>query len=699
MTIDRRALVGRHDVVLSAPDATLPLTVGNGDFACTVDITGMQTFTEFHDPRAAFLRPATNTCTQTTWGWHEMPNPNGYTMADATTLYDTTRGPVPYPDKFDMMAALGLGTVDPEMAAGNWLAENPHRLDLGRVGLLLRAHPDAAPETDPAQLGDVRQHLDLWAGTIRSAFTYAGERVNVTTAAHPERAEVAFRIRSRLLADGRATVALRFPYASDHFMFTTDWNAPERHTTAVTALPHGARIERTLDATTYGVTAAWNAGTQAAGDATEPHVVTIVADGDVLELVVAYDVGAPGDMSATVDETFAAAAAWWDAFWMSGAAVDFAGSTDPRAHELERRVVLSQYLTAVHCAGAMPPQETGLAANSWQGKFHLEMHWWHGAHFVPWGRGHLLERSLGWYQRTLPVAQAIAAAQGYTGARWPKQVGPDGRESPGDTGPFLVWQQPHPLYFAELLYRAAPTGDTVERYAEIVEQSAAFMASFAHERDGQFHLVPPLLPAQECYDRRAAADPTFELAYWWWGLEIAQRWHERQECDRNPQWTDVQARLARPHVEDGRYTAIAVEPFLTRQDHPSHLAALGVVPATPLVDAEVMRATLHNVLADWEWDSAWGWDFPVMAMTATRLGDADTAVAALLHDAPKNTYAANGHTPQRGNRLPVYLPSNGGLLAAVSLMVGGWDGAPRATPGIPADGAWVVAHEGFLPWP
>ena len=259
MTIDRRALVRRHDVVLTAPEATLPLTVGNGDFACTVDITGMQTFTEFHDPRAAFLRPATNTCTQTTWGWHEMPNPEGYTMAGATTVYDTPRGPVAYPDRFDMMAALGVGNVDPEMAAGNWLAENPHRLDLGRVGLALRPHAAAEPDTDPAVLADVHQHLDLWTGTIHSRFTYAGETVEVTTAAHPDRAEVAFRIRSRLLLDGRATVALRYPYASDNFFLTTDWNTPERHTTTVSPRPRGARIMRILDAATYGVTAAWNA--------------------------------------------------------------------------------------------------------------------------------------------------------------------------------------------------------------------------------------------------------------------------------------------------------------------------------------------------------------------------------------------------------------------------------------------------------
>ncbi len=37
--------------------------------------------------------------------------------------------------------------------------------------------------------------------------------------------------------------------------------------------------------------------------------------------------------------------------------------------------------------------------------------------------------------------------------------------------------------------------------------------------------------------------------------------------------------------------------------------------------------------------------------------------------------------------------------AAVALMVAGWDGAPRATPGFPADGRWVIRSEGLKPLP
>src|ERR1041385_8605625 len=44
--IDRHALVTRHDPVLHQFDAANPLSVGNGQFAFTVDATGLQTFAD-----------------------------------------------------------------------------------------------------------------------------------------------------------------------------------------------------------------------------------------------------------------------------------------------------------------------------------------------------------------------------------------------------------------------------------------------------------------------------------------------------------------------------------------------------------------------------------------------------------------------------------------------------------------------------
>ena len=66
----------------------------------------------------------------------------------------------------------------------------------------------------------------------------------------------------------------------------------------------------------------------------------------------------------------------------------------------------------------------------------------------------------------------------------------------------------------------------------------------------------------------------------------------------------------------------------------------------------------------------------------------------------KNNYLPNGHNFQIPGTLPLYLPGNGGLLYAVAMMAGGWDGAPkRHAPGFPDDGRWTVQCEGFEPAP
>jgi hypothetical protein len=324
------------------------------------------------------------------------------------------------------------------------------------------------------------------------------------------------------------------------------------------------------------------------------------------------------------------------------------------------------------------------------------MHWWHAAHFAAWDRSELLLPALRWYASILEPARQTAKAQGFDGVRWPKQVGPDGRESPSPISTFLIWQQPHPIHLAELAYRAEPSRDLLEEFAEIVFESAEFMAGFAHPTARGYELGPPLVPAQESYEstRTTASNPTFELAYWQWALRVANTWRERLGLPSRKKWAEVADGMVRPTVVDGVYAAIGVEPYTIRTDHPSMLCALGVLPRTDLIDPAVMRATLASVLADWDWDSTWGWDYPVMAMTAARLEDPETAVDALLLDAAKNLVLPNGHNRQTES-LPLYLPGNGGLLAAVALMAAGWDSGPdRDAPGFPPH--WTVNWEGLV---
>ena len=53
-----------------------------------------------------------------------------------------------------------------------------------------------------------------------------------------------------------------------------------------------------------------------------------------------------------------------------------------------------------------------------------EMKMWHTAHFALWGRPHLLGHTNLWYIAALQNATWYAGVQGYQGARWGKESGP-----------------------------------------------------------------------------------------------------------------------------------------------------------------------------------------------------------------------------------------------------------------------------------
>jgi len=681
--IDRRTRVARHDPVIRVVDPFAALTVGNGAFAFTADVTGLQTFPEAYQeiPLA----------TQAEWGWHSFPNPEGYRLENALALYDTYGRPVPY--------ASGQNTP-----AGQWLRQNPHRLSLARIGFDLRKR-DGTPAMS-GDLHDIRQHLDLWSGTLVSRFRLEDRAMQVWTWAHPARDLLAVRVEASDWDAEHRAVRIAFPYGSpDHTGDPGDWTHPDRHRTEVRDQDaHGVAWQRVLDEDRYFVRAAWSGEGRLQQEHAHAFRLELSAGAGRFELVVAFSSDQQADPLPVVEEVRRAGAEHRERFWSTGGAVDLSESTDPSAQELERRIVLSEYLTALQCAGSRPPQETGLTFNSWHGKFHLEMHWWHAAHFALWGRVALLERSLPWYQSILPAAQETARRQGYDGARWPKMVGPDGRESPSTIGPFLIWQQPHPIYFAELVYRARPERQVLERYQEMVFETAAFMASFAvrDEATGSYMLGPPLIPAQEIHPPETTFNPTFELAYWAFGLETAQRWRARLGLPREAAWDHVLQSLAPLPMREGLYVNAASAPHTftdpdQRRDHPTLLGAFGFVPPGR-VDPEAMRRTLRRVMADWQWEHTWGWDYPLVAMTAARLGEPGIAVEALLMDTPKNRYLPNGHNYQRPG-LTIYLPGNGGLLAAVGMMAAGWDGGPDIhAPGFPKEG-WRIRREGLTPMP
>ena len=687
--INRSELVRRHNPELNRVDFLSPFTVGNGEFAFTADITGLQSFPEEYYANGIPLETLSN------WAWHSMPNPDGFQLKDACEWIDTHGRRIGYPTRQNT-------------PAGKWLRANPHRMPLGQTGFLL-IKANGTPAT-PDDVRNVRQHLDLWTGVLHSAYSLEGDSVQVTTVCHPQLDMVAIRVESPLIAKGRLRIVFAFPYSYDLSIKNKpplDWRHPDLHQTDILSRnQHRVVLSREADSTRYTVTIGWSGNAILEKQATHRYVLLPSPPTRTIEFTFLFAESTGGAELPDVRSTLSASRRHWENFWNRGGAMDFSGCTDPRAFELERRIVLSQYLTRIQSAGSIPPQESGLTHISWYGKHHTEMAWWHTAHFALWGRTELLENSLTWFRNILPnTVQATKAQRGVPGARWSKMVGPEGRESPGGN-PFIIWNQPNPIYLAELCYRANPSPETLRKYKDVVFASAEYMAAFAFWDAGRrrYVLGPPVWLAQEIYEPKTAQNPLFELAYWAFGLDLAQKWRQRLGLPIQAVWDRIASNLAPLPVAAGLYVGLESTPDTftnpeSRRDHPSMLMAYGFLPGKG-VDKDAMRRTLSKVLADWNWDvKIWGWDYPMIAMTAARLGEPEKAMDILLKDLPHNRYLRNGHCPGTSD-LPVYLPANGALLAAAAMMAAGWDNGPAIdAPGFPKNGRWNVRREGLMKLP
>ncbi len=682
--IDREALVARHAVRVDRVDPENPLSVGNGDFAFTADVTGLQSFEDLYHDRGVPLE------TRATWAWHSFPNQAGLTLQDAMKPY-------PFHGRTIEYAALQ------DSPAGAYFRENPNPMPLGQIALRFEGRPIV-----PSDLSAIRQSLDLWTGVIRSTYRLRGEPVEVETVSHDARALVAIRIHSPLLRTGALSVAFRFPYSYRISVKNKPplvWDQPQRHQTVVAGTGRDyVDLQRTADDCRYFVKIGWEGGRTPV--LAEPHAfILAAAGGDTLAFTASFTPAPDPAPPLSFAATRAASERGWKDYWTKGGVVDLSGSRDPRAPELERRIVLSQYLLKVNYAGSFPPAESGLVHVSWYGKHNSEMYFWHEAQFYEWGHVDLLEKSLGWYRRILPAGMAVAASQGLEGVRWPKMSGPDGRTGPGTINPFIIWNQPNPIYLCELVYRAHPDRATLQKYQDIVFESAKFLASFAfYDRaTGRYVLGPPVKAVSEKSEENDTHNPAFELAYWYYGLQVAQTWRARLGLPPEPRWADVMAKLSALPVSGGKYLEIETSPDIyTRPGNlpTSELMSLGYLPQTAKIDLETERRTFDEVnrrsrtgLKRWT-----SWSMGQGAMTAARLGETDVAVGIVTNDSPAARFRANGLVPRAAEPLdcPAFLPVNASLLDAVGLMAAGWEGAPPVSaPGFPQDGSWTVRAEGL----
>lgn len=659
--IDRKTVVSRHNVHLSEADSLNSLTVGNGRFAMTVDVTGLQTFPDFYENGVPLG-------TLSEWAWYSYPAQREYRIEETMVDIESHGRKVPYARQHPSDTEAGK--------AGNYLRQNPHRMHLAKLRFQFVKEDGSLAELSDIQ--SIDQTLDVWTGEIHSQYVIEGNPVSVITFCDQNTDKISVKVESELVKEGKLKVNIAFPEPLDIWKYGGNTFSEGEGQTEATQTENGLEIKSPVEGHNYQTLV--NSSDEIKVGNKNYSSISLSPDTEDGEwsFSVAYNSeSAPDSFESSRTENIKA----WESFWNSGGMMDFSEVTDERALELERRMILSMYLTKVNCGGSSFPQETGLTYNSWYGKPHMEMPWWHSTHWPLWGRPEILREQMSWYTRAMPGARAIAERQGFSGVRWQKMTDNEGGETVSSVGSYLLWNQPHPIWFAELLYEQNSSEETLKAYEGIVEETAEFMADFAwKDSTGRYILGPGVIPAQERFNPQDTYNPTYELAYWRWALETAQSWRERLGKSRIEKWDDVIQNLSELPQREGVYLATestpdsyTTEKFMT--DHPSVLGTYGMLPETSGLDKEVMKATFEKIWTDWKWHDTWGWDFPMVSMTATRLGLKEKALDALLMPIKTNTYLKNGHNFQ-DQRLTIYLPGNGGFLTALALMATS-DGFPE----------------------
>ncbi|KAI1780820.1 Six-hairpin glycosidase-like protein [Hypoxylon cercidicola] len=700
--IDRHAIVTKYNVRRETliDNNTTPLQVGNGNFAFNVDNTGMQTFLPFN--------------TLSSWAWHNDSLPSdGESLNDYHGLAMITHGrnvsyDIPDPDLPDI---------------SQWIISNPNRINLGRIGLRYQGSTLSA-----SQIADEVQELDLWHGVITSTFEVDGESVTVVTQGDFESDAVTFHIESSLLESGDLTVELDFPYPPIHTtkykyeVFAGVYDFPLNHTTSIVK---GCRVDEAhiyheLQGTTYFVNLRWPVENALNLSRVEPQGSSAVTAHRYVLSAASNSRHRPNTVDFTAHfspEKRTAAfpssirernADEWHQYWNEGGFVDLTSSSNSKADELQRRIILSQYHVRVNSAAkGQSPQESGLMNNGWYGKFHMEMVVWHNAHWSTWGRQKYFDNIFPeLYESMLPSSLARAESMGWDGARWPKMTEINtGVSSPGGVNGLLLWQQPHLMYLAKLAYQASPTRETLERWDTVLTAGANYMASYAwkNESSGHYDLGPPSYGVTENTPPTETLNLAYEVAYWRYGLDVAREWKRRLGQSIPDKWTMVAENLAPPPQVAGLYAVYEGlnsswwEDTKLNGDPRSLIMLQGILPDTPAVDPDVALKTADKIWEIWTDDKIRGWGRPVLAINSARISNPERAIYHLtaydywiFDDAGFAVRGGDGGTP------PPFMPGNAGFLYAVAYMVAGWNGSDGDAPGFPKDGTWTVKYEGLL---
>lgn len=319
--IDRKTVVRRNNPTFNSLGADKVFHLGNGHLALTVDATGLQTFTTLH-------RQGTPLATAADWAWN----------------------------------------VD-KASQQQW--------PLCTIGLAL---------DNLTQVQDLKASLDLWTGKVTSSFSYEAVHYDVQTVCDPDADVVATHVKS----DGPVAIILTLPKPTGGR--TTTGLYLEGKTSQITPVTDSfddehCVIGQQVGGTTFFADVAWKG--EASLSRRGPNAFVVRCPKGDLQLQVAYSSsvtmqvveGMPllANVRPFIDWSLASGVGMAE-YWLTGGMVDFSKVTDPRAQQLESRVVNALYRMKVQPAVTVVPQPTD---------------WWRMAQFGLWERPEELENPSG----------------------------------------------------------------------------------------------------------------------------------------------------------------------------------------------------------------------------------------------------------------------------------------------------------------
>src|SRR6187455_1739754 len=305
--INRQAVVQRHNVHINKIDSLSSLTVGNGNFAFTVDATGMQSFPEAYANGVPLG-------TQSVWGWHSFPNTENLKIVDAQKVYELEGRKISYT----------VQPKEPERAkqAVEYFRVNPHRLQLGNIGLEIKKKDGSLATAD--DIKNINQQLDLWTGIITSSFTVEDIPVKVTTVCHQTQDAISFRIESALLKANKIQVRFRIPFPNGQWKDVgNNWKDDSSFTSPAQFTPNNGIITTSLDTTDYMLNLRWNVPAKLERPSPNYYVVVPQSTSASFEITCLFNQHRKNEAVPLFPQTLSNSRTAYKKFWLSGGAIDF----------------------------------------------------------------------------------------------------------------------------------------------------------------------------------------------------------------------------------------------------------------------------------------------------------------------------------------------------------------------------------------